>query len=82
VPIYRGSALVGGIGVSGDGVDQDDMIAFLGLHDAAQQLGTINNAANAMRADTLAPQGTHLRYVNCPVTPFLDSDEQNVCAGK
>ncbi|HSD68027.1 MAG TPA: heme-binding protein [Woeseiaceae bacterium] len=82
VPIYRGTTLVGGIGVSGDGVDQDDMIAFLGVHDAAQQLGTINNAPVAMRADTLAPQGTHLRYVNCPVTPFLDSDAQNVCAGK
>ncbi|MCI0516512.1 MAG: heme-binding protein [Woeseiaceae bacterium] len=82
VPIYRDATLVGGIGVSGDGVDQDDMIAFLGVHDAAQQLGTINNAPVAMRADTLAPQGTHLRYVNCPVTPFLDSDEQNVCAGK
>lgn len=82
VPIYRGSTLVGGIGVSGDGVDQDDMIAFLGVHDAAQQLGTINNAPAAMRADTLAPQGTHLRYVNCPVRPFLDSDEQNACAGK
>lgn len=82
VPIYRGATLVGGIGVSGDGVDQDDMIAFIGLHDAAQQLGSINNAAASMRADTLAPQGTHLRYVNCPVTPFLDSDAQNVCAGK
>ncbi len=31
VPIYRGNTLVGGIGVSGDGVDQDDMVAFLGL---------------------------------------------------
>jgi len=82
VPVYRGATLIGGIGVSGDGVDQDDMIAFLGVHDAAQQLGTISNALVAMRADTLAPQGTHLRYVNCPATPFLDSDEQNVCAGK
>ena len=27
VPIYRGNTLVGGIGVSGDGVDQDDMVA-------------------------------------------------------
>src|SRR3546814_10505940 len=25
VPIYRGGRLVGGIGVSGDGIDQDDM---------------------------------------------------------
>ncbi|MDH5216028.1 MAG: heme-binding protein, partial [Gammaproteobacteria bacterium] len=82
VPIYRGSTLIGGIGVSGDGVDQDDMIAFLGLHEAAQQLGSVNNAAPAMRADTLAPQGTRLRYVNCPVTPYIDSDEQNVCGGK
>ena len=31
VPIYRGDQLIGGIGVSGDGVDQDDMIGFLGL---------------------------------------------------
>lgn len=82
VPIYRGATLVGAIGVSGDGVDQDDMIAFLGVHEAAQVLGSIGNAAAAIRADTLAPQGTHLRYVNCPVTPYLASDEQNVCAGK
>ena len=32
VPIYRGNTLVGGIGVSGDGIDQDDMISFLGLN--------------------------------------------------
>ena len=82
VPIYRGSVLVGGIGVSGDGIDQDDMIAFLGVHNAGLQLGGIGNAVPAVRADTLTPQGTRLRYVNCPVTPFLDSDEQNVCEGK
>ena len=82
VPIYRGSTLVGGIGVSGDGVDQDAMIAFLGVHEAAENLGGFGNAAPAMRADTLAPQGTRLRYVNCPVTPYINSDEQNVCAGK
>lgn len=81
VPIYRGSQLIGGIGVSGDGVDQDDMIAFLAVHEAAQN-GTFSNAAPAMRADTLVPQGSRLRYVNCPVTPYLNSDEQNVCANK
>ncbi len=32
VPIYRGGTLVGAIGVSGDGIDQDDMISFLGAH--------------------------------------------------
>ncbi len=82
VPIYRGTQLVGGIGVSGDGVDQDDMISFLGVHEAGEIAGTFNNAEPAMRADTLVPQGTRLRFVNCPVSPYLDSDEQNVCDGK
>jgi uncharacterized protein GlcG (DUF336 family) len=82
VPIYRGSQLVGGVGVSGDGVDQDDMIALLGLHNAMLKLGGFANASPAMRADTLAPLGARLRFVNCPVTPFIDSSEQNVCDGK
>lgn len=82
VPVYRGSQLIGGIGVSGDGVDQDDMIAFLGLHRAGNTLGGVGNADQQMRADTLTPQGTHLRYVNCPITPFIDSDEQSVCEDK
>ncbi len=82
VPIYRGSQLVGGIGVSGDGVDQDDMIAFLGLHEAGLQVGSIGNADTGMRADQLTPQGTRLRFVNCPVAPFNDSSEQNVCENK
>ena len=30
VPLYKGGVLVGGIGVSGDGVDQDDFIASAG----------------------------------------------------
>ena len=82
VPIYRGSTLVGGLGVSGDGVDQDDMIAFLGLHQAGEILGSVNNAPAAMRADQLTPQGTRLRYVQCPQAPFIDSNEVNVCSGK
>ncbi len=82
VPIYRGTQLVGAIGVSGDGVDQDDMIAFLGLHRAGISLGGFGNAENPMRADTLTPQGIRLRYINCPITPFIDNDDQNVCEGK
>jgi hypothetical protein len=58
------------------------MIAFLGVHEAGLALGGIGNAAAAMRADTLAPLGTRLRYVNCPVSPYISSDEQNVCADK
>ncbi len=82
VPIYRGNTLIGGIGVSGDGVDQDDMIAFLGLHEAGQILGTINNAPPAMRADQLTPQGTRLRFVQCPQSPYLDDPATKVCDGK
>jgi uncharacterized protein GlcG (DUF336 family) len=83
VPIYRGSTLVGGIGVSGDGVDQDDMVGFLGLNNAGVALGgSIGNAPAAMRADRLDPQGVHLRYVQCPQAPFLDSKDANVCGGK
>src|SRR6185312_11897987 len=40
VPIYRGTRLIGGVGVSGDGVDQDDMIASLGLDNAAKEVAT------------------------------------------
>jgi hypothetical protein len=81
-PIYRGSTLVGAIGVSGDGTDQSDLIGFLGINNAGQTLATgIGNAPPAMRADTLTPLGTRLRYVNCPQSPFVDSDTQNVCHG-
>jgi hypothetical protein len=82
VPIFRDSTLVGGIGVSGDGVDQDDMIAFLGLFNAANELGTLNNASIGRRADVLSPRGSRLRYIQCPQAPFVDSAEDNVCAGK
>lgn len=80
VPIYRGDELVGGIGISGDGVDQDDMIAFLGVDENAA--GGVGNAPPDIRADRLTPMGERLRYVQCPQSPYLDSDEQNVCGGK
>jgi len=83
VPIYRGATLVGGVGVSGDGVDQDDMIAFLGLYEAGLTLGGgIANAPAARRSDQLTPQGVRLRYVQCPQAPFVDSNATNVCQGK
>jgi len=85
VPVYRGARLIGGIGVSGDGIDQDDMISFLGLHNAGLRLGSIGNADPAIRADRLViavGQGVRLRYVSCPFAPFLGSSDQNVCQGK
>ena len=83
VPIYRGSTLIGGLGVSGDGIDQDDMISFLGLYNAGVELGTgVGHPPQSIRADNLVVRGARLRYVNCPFAPFLDTNDQNVCAGK
>lgn len=84
VPIYRGSVLIGGIGVSGDGIDQDDMISFLALHQAGLALSTgLHNAPKALRADTIdiPNQSIRLRFVNCPQAPFINSNESEVCNG-
>ncbi len=92
VPLYKGDSLVGAIGVSGDGIDQDDLVAFYGASrpglDASghADLGdpTLGfNAPYPKRADQLALSvgDARLRYVNCPEAPFRDNDDQNVCAG-
>lgn len=82
VPIYRGGTLVGGIGVSGDGIDQDDMISFLGVHNAGLAMGgSIGNAPREIRADNLTPQGVRLRYIQCPFAPFLNENSERVCDG-
>ena len=52
------------------------MIAFLGVQNGPS---TLNNAPTSIRADQLAPGGVHLRFVNCPAAPFLDSRVQNPC---
>jgi len=83
-PIYRlnGGALevIGGIGVSGDGVEQNDSIAFLGLRRAGREFGDrFGHAPKSVRANTLSRDGVFLRYAICPVKPFLGSDVQNAC---
>ncbi|MBU3991989.1 MAG: heme-binding protein [Alphaproteobacteria bacterium] len=85
VPIYRNGQLIGGIGVSGDGIDQDDMISFLGLNNAGLQVGGgLANAPVGIRADRIVVpvgSGVRLRYISCPFAPFLDTADQNVCQG-
>lgn len=85
VPVYRGNQLIGGIGVSGDGIDQDDMISFLGANNAGVRLGTLGNAPKDIRADRIivnvSGRQVRLRYINCPFAPFLDTSDQNVCEG-
>jgi uncharacterized protein GlcG (DUF336 family) len=83
VPIYRAGVLIGGLGVSGDGTSQDDMVAFLGLNNAG---GAVGNAPKAIRADQITvnlPNGTsaNLLYVNCPQAPFVNSNAQTPCQG-
>lgn len=81
-PIYKGDALVGAIGVSGDGVDQDDMVGYLGVINGAVAAGTLNLRpfpATLRRADSLSKGGQNLKYIQCPQTPFNDSTATNVC---
>ena len=82
-PIYRGRVLVGGVGVSGDGVDQDDLISFLGLYNAGQALRTgVGHAPQGMRASTVSADGVEPHYANCPYAPFVNSQSHNVCSNK
>lgn len=90
VPLYRGFTLIGAIGVSGDGVDQDDMIAFYGASrrglNYAGHTGVGDpvlgfNAPSEIRIDNIdlpEPQ-LRIRYVQCPEGPFFRDNEQNVC---
>ena len=61
VPLYRNGALVGGLGISGDGVDQDDFVA------AGGSAGF--EAPAAIRADQIVLQGVRLPYLKFPSNP-------------
>lgn len=63
-PVYRGSILIGGLGVSGDGVDQDDVVTFL----AAQNY--MANGTNAPRADQASVNDVRLPYIKFLRNPF------------
>jgi uncharacterized protein GlcG (DUF336 family) len=81
--VYRGNTLVGAIGISGDGVDQDDMTAFLGVYNGGKQIKTgIGEAPFNMRASVLNTRGAAPHYANCPYAPYLGSNSQNLCIGK
>ena len=70
-------------GISGDGVDQDDMTAFLGIYNAGKQIKTgIGEAPFNIRASVLNAHGAGPHYVNCPYAPYVGSNSQNLCIGK
>ena len=61
--LYRNGVLVGAIGVSGDGVDQDDLVAAAGCHDFL--------APSAIRSDHFLYRGTRLPYAKFPRDPAI-----------
>jgi uncharacterized protein GlcG (DUF336 family) len=60
-PLYRNGALIGGLGVSGDGVEQDDYVTAAG----AQGL----EAPDAARADQVFVRDVRLPYWKFPRNP-------------
>lgn len=91
VPLYRDGVLIGAIGISGDGIDQDDMTAFFGSSRAGlnyaghTEIGDAVlgfNAPPEIRSDMIPiviQDDARLRYVNCPEGPFIGDNDQNVC---
>jgi uncharacterized protein GlcG (DUF336 family) len=63
VPIYKNGVLVGAIGISGDGVDQDDLISAGG--------GNGYSPAPAIRSDQVFVRGVRLPFLKFPRSPNL-----------
>jgi len=59
--LYRNGALIGGLGVSGDGVDQDDFVTNAGTKGF--------EAPTAIRADQISINGVRLPYFKFPRNP-------------
>jgi uncharacterized protein GlcG (DUF336 family) len=63
VPLYKNGVLVGAIGISGDGVDQDDLIGAAGANGFS--------APAAMRSDQIFVRGVRLPFLKFPRSPNL-----------
>jgi uncharacterized protein GlcG (DUF336 family) len=59
--LYRSGTLIGGLGVSGDGVDQDDYVTNAGTKGF--------EAPTSIRADQILDQGVRLPYFKFPRNP-------------
>ena len=58
VPLYRGDRVIGGLGVSGDGVEQDDYVSLLGSEGF--------HPPDALRVDNSVMTDSHGRAVRLP----------------
>jgi uncharacterized protein GlcG (DUF336 family) len=63
VPLYKNGVLVGAIGISGDGVDQDDLIAAAGANGFSPP--------TAIRSDQIFVRGVRLPFLKFPRSPNL-----------
>ena len=61
VPLYRNGVMIGGLGVSGDGVDQDDFATSAGE--------ALFPAPPNIRADQIIDQDVRLPYIKFPQNP-------------
>ena len=62
-PLYRNGVLIGAIGVSGDGIDQDDIVAATGA--------AVFPPPEGIRADKKFYRGARLPYAKFPRNPAL-----------
>jgi hypothetical protein len=63
VPLYKNGVLVGAIGISGDGIDQDDLIAAAGANGFSPPVG--------IRSDQLFVRTVRLPFLKFPRSPNL-----------
>ncbi len=63
LPLYRGSTLVGAIGISGDGIEQDDFISAGGANNFAPPV--------SIRSDQILVRGVRLPFLKIPPRPTL-----------
>ncbi len=62
-PLYRGGTLIGGLGVSGDGVAQDDFVSFNGAQGFLPPAG--------VRSDNFKVRNVRMPYFKFPRNPTL-----------
>ena len=62
-PLYRNGALIGAVGVSGDGIDQDDLISASGA--------SLFLAPVPIRADETQYRGARLPFAKFPRNPAM-----------
>ncbi|HTZ95063.1 MAG TPA: heme-binding protein [Terriglobales bacterium] len=73
LPLYRNGVLVGGLGVSGDGVSQDDFVTAGAVDEACGYGGPCNipnfEAPTNIRADQVVIRNVRLPYLKFPRNP-------------